>query len=716
MRYWDGCCAKRGRCPRDPRRRFVTPTAVEASGDRYAESVSDRSAERWPWDGGEAGALFRARDWSTTSLGPAQDWSQPLRTVVGIVLASARPTAVYWGSEFVFIYNDAMIPILGDKHPEAMGRPGREVFPEVWETIEPLLTSVLATGEALDRQRQYLPLRRAGVIEEAWFDYSFSAIPDGAGSIAGVFNLAVEVTDSMLAERERERADQARRTQALRLERALSIETVAVIFFNSSGEIIEANQAFLNWGDYTQEDIEKRRLRWQELTPPEWMPVSRRALEQLKITGASIPYQKEYLRKDGSRWRGLFAAKMVTEDEAVMFILDVTDVEQAHRALEQAQEEARLREEAARERIEAALQQAPAALCLLSGPDHVFVLANLPYLELIGSRSVVGKTVREAIPEAAAQGFLDLLDRVYETGEPFVGNEHRLELDRGGSSGADTMYVNFVYAPTRGRDGLIDGIFVHVYEVTAQVEARIAAEEAQRTAEEAARAREEFLSIASHELRNPVAALRGTTQFLARARSSGRLTEERLDTYLEALETAGRYLARLTDDLLDVSRVQLGQLPLRIQTTDLAQLVRHSVNRGEWPDHQVVLELQEDFTAAIDPDRIAQVLGNLLDNAVKYSPMTRDIHIRLTREREGALFEVQDHGIGLSAENLESIFTPFNRAPNARDIPGLGLGLYLARRLAEQHGGRLWAESAGEGRGTRFRLWLPLTEDGSAPQ
>jgi len=630
-------------------------------------------------------------------------------------MASARPTAVYWGSEFVFVYNDAMIPILDDKHPEAMGQPGREVFPEVWETIEPLLASVLTTGEALDRQRQYLPLHRAGVTGEAWFDYSFSAIPDGSGGIAGVFNLAVEVTDSVLAERERELADQARRTQSLRLARALSIETVAVIFFNSSGEIIEANEAFLDWGHYTQEDIDEHRLRWQELTPPEWMPVSRRALEQLKATGASTPYQKEYLRKDGSRWRGLFAAKMVTDDEAVMFILDVTDVEQGRRALEQAQEEARLREEAARERIEAALQQAPAALCLLSGPDHVFVLANPPYLELIGSRSVVGKTVREAIPEAEAQGFLDLLDRVYETGEPFVGNEHRVQLDRD-DGGVDTMYVNFVYAPTRGRDGLIDGIFVHVYEVTAQVEARIAAEEAQRTAEEAARAREEFISIASHELRNPVAALRGTTQFLARARLSGRLTEGRLDAYLEALETAGRYLARLTDDLLDVSRVQLGQLPLRIQTTDLAQLVRHSVNRGEWPDHDVVLDLQEDVAAAVDPDRIAQVLGNLLDNAVKYSPMTRDIHVRLKREREGALFEVQDYGIGLSAENLERIFTPFNRAPNARDIPGLGLGLYLARRLAEQHGGRLWAESAGEGRGTKLCLWLPLVADGPLPQ
>lgn len=677
--------------------------------------MNESSADPWPWGAGEAGELIRAQDWANTPLGRIQDWSPALRVAVGIALASARPTAVYWGSEFVFLYNDAMAPILENKHPAAMGQAGRAVFPEIWDKIEPLLVSVLMTGKAVERQREVLPLHRSGVTAEAWFDYSFSAIPDDSGATGGVLNMAVEVTDSVLAEREQQRADASRRAQARRLERALSIQTVAVMFFNPSGEITEANEAFLNWGGHTQADVDERRLSWQELTPPEWMPASYRALEQLKTTGASVPYQKEYLRKDGSRWRGLFAAMMVTEDEAVEFILDVTEVEQAHRALEHAHEEARLREEAARERIEAALEQAPAALCLLRGPDHVFVLANPPYLELIGARSVVGKTVREAIPEAEDQGFFELLDRVYQTGEPFVGNEHRVQLDRHGDGKLDTLYVNFVYAPTENRQGLIDGIFVHVYEVTAQVEARIAAEEAQRTAEEAARSREEFLSIASHELRNPVAALRGTTQFLTRARSTGRLTEARLEAYLEALETSGRYLARLTDDLLDVSRVHRGQLPLRIQTTDLAVLVRAIVKRGEWSAHHVMLELQEDLAAAIDPDRVGQVIENLLDNAVKYSPTTQDIHIRLARERDGALLEVQDLGIGLSADNLESIFAPFNRAPNARDIPGLGLGLYLARRLAEQHGGRLWAESAGERQGTKMCLWLPLSSEDSLP-
>lgn len=256
------------------------------------------------------------------------------------------------------------------------------------------------------------------------------------------------------------------------------------------------------------------------------------------------------------------------------------------------------------------------------------------------------------------------------------------------------------------------------YELRDELEARVNAEAAERLAraeaEEALSAREEFLSIASHELRNPVAALNGTAQLLARAHASGRLTEARLETYLEALETGGRYLARLTEDLLDVSRAHRGELPLRVERIDLGRLVRELVRRGEWPEHRVALELpREAAEALIDPHRIGQVISNLLDNAIKYSPEGGVVSVRVRRADTGVLLEVVDEGIGLERDSLESIFKPFGRAANAREanIPGLGLGLYLSRRIAEQHGGRLWAESEGAGSGSVMSLWLPL-EDG----
>ncbi len=255
------------------------------------------------------------------------------------------------------------------------------------------------------------------------------------------------------------------------------------------------------------------------------------------------------------------------------------------------------------------------------------------------------------------------------------------------------------------------------YELREHLDARSRAEAAERVAraaaEEALRAREEFLSIASHELRNPVAAIHGTTQLLARARSNRRLTEARLDAYIESLDAAGKHLALLTDDLLDVSRLQRGALPLRLQPADLVHLVRDLIRRGDFPEHPITLEFTEHpLIALVDPDRITQVVSNLLDNATKYSAPGGRVFVRLRADpdRGGVLLEVQDEGIGLDPSVLDAIFEPFVRTPSAIDanISGLGLGLYLSRRIAEQHQGRLWASSSGEGKGgTVMSLWLP---------
>ena len=126
--------------------------------------------------------------------------------------------------------------------------------------------------------------------------------------------------------------------------------------------------------------------------------------------------------------------------------------------------------------------------------------------------------------------------------------------------------------------------------------------------------------------------------------------------------------------------------------------------------HQLVLDVpDEPIYAEIDIDRLEQVITNLLSNAAKYSPAGGEVRLSLTGGEGGTLVHVIDSGIGLPRENLESIFQPFGRAPNAtrRSLPGMGLGLYICRTLVERHSGRIWATSGGENDGTTLGFWLP---------
>lgn len=151
--------------------------------------------------GGEMGALMRAHNWAATPLGSPDRWPQSLRSAVSICLGSAFPIAIYWGSELALLYNDAWSPIPGEKHPWALGRPGREVWPEIWNDIGPLYEQVQVTGEGVWQQDQLLPMRRHGYTEECYFNFTFSPIRGESVRAEGIFNAVVETTFRVVGER-----------------------------------------------------------------------------------------------------------------------------------------------------------------------------------------------------------------------------------------------------------------------------------------------------------------------------------------------------------------------------------------------------------------------------------------------------------------------------------------------------------------------------------
>ena len=151
--------------------------------------------------GGESGALMRAKDWSQTPLGPVEDWPQSLKTSVSICLDSRFPIVMYWGPEFVVLYNDAYSAILGSKHPWALGQRCCDCWAEIWDTIGPMLEGVVHTAEATWSDDLLLLLNRYGYAEECYFSFSFSPVRIEAGAVGGVFTAVIETTDNVIGER-----------------------------------------------------------------------------------------------------------------------------------------------------------------------------------------------------------------------------------------------------------------------------------------------------------------------------------------------------------------------------------------------------------------------------------------------------------------------------------------------------------------------------------
>jgi PAS domain S-box-containing protein len=238
-----------------------------------------------------------------------------------------------------------------------------------------------------------------------------------------------------------------------------------------------------------------------------------------------------------------------------------------------------------------------------------------------------------------------------------------------------------------------------------------------REAQRAIGARDEFLSVAAHELKTPLTSMLGYAQMLLRQTRAGQLLDEILvQRALQAIEQQSERLSRLVTRLLDVARIEGGRLGVEPTRTDLVALIRgvvDSIQVGA-PDHRFVAMLPAALDGRVDPLRLEQVLINLLDNAVKFSPEGAPIEIELTETSVGmARLTVTDHGPGLKAEDRDRIFERFYQAHSGQYAAGMGLGLYISRQIVEQHGGSISAELP-PGGGTRFVVILPLNVDAPA--
>ncbi|MBA2284725.1 MAG: PAS domain-containing protein, partial [Ktedonobacteraceae bacterium] len=506
-------------------------------------------------------------------------------------------------------------------------------------------------------------------------------------------------------------------------------------------------------------------------------------------------------------------------------------------ALQEA-EQAHKEAEAEHQRLHQLLMQAPAGIAILRGPTHIYEMTNALYQQIVGrpASELIGKPGRTALPEIISQGIWDIFDRIYATGEPFIGSEFPAALDTNGDGGLEQKYFNFVGQPIHDAQGRREGILIHAVDVTGQVEARREVEELARQlgserellalAQEAgrigtfewniqtgsiswtqelealyglppgsfegrlenwlqrlhpedreqsvlktqqattvsgevntefrilwpdqssrwiaARARvfrdeqgqplrmvginmdisehkaleqrkDEFISMASHELKTPVTSIKGFTQVLQRRLNER--NDEQVRRFLARMDKQLNKLTQLINDLLDISRMETGKLFFHVEPFDLDEVLHEVLESLQEiaQDHLLCLEGNTKAQVVGDKDRIEQVLINLLTNAIKYSPQANKVFVRMSIHDGNVVVSIQDFGIGIAEAHQQHIFERFYQVsePMEKTFPGLGIGLYISNEIIKRHHGTIWVESR-KGEGATFSFSLPLSRQQGA--
>ena len=234
--------------------------------------------------------------------------------------------------------------------------------------------------------------------------------------------------------------------------------------------------------------------------------------------------------------------------------------------------------------------------------------------------------------------------------------------------------------------------------------------EAHRETEEARQRLQQFIGMVAHDLRGPLGVVATSLELLRESKRRNRAEVEQ--HVLPATENAIRRMRRLVDDLLGASRIGAGRFQIRPFPMDLIDVTRRVVeqHRGISPLHRLILDAPERLEGEWDPERVGQLLTNLISNAIKYSPDGGSVRITVRGDEECVMIRVADEGPGIPANRIRLLFQPFSRLDREPETEGLGLGLYIAKAIAEAHGGRIWVESE-VGSGTAFYVELPMRND-----
>lgn len=543
-----------------------------------------------------------------------------------------------------------------------------------------------------------------------WWDVIVTPVRDHIGRVQKLLSVSRDVTAIRQAEEEREKI-------AGQLKLALDAAKLGAWHFEPASKLFTTDKRFRSIFGFGTDDIDYETALL--VIHPEDRARVRASVDAATRIDQPEPYDIEYRIIHPSSVVRWVAAKgqssvqkqglhhpLITFDGTVADITDRKQAEEERTVL--------LAElQAANNQMADIFQRAPAFMCVLRGPDHVFDLTNDRYLDLVKRQNLVGKPVRQALPEIEGQGFFELLDNVYQTGEAFTGSNVKVNVQRQVDQALEERFIDYVFLPLRDISGKVSGILVHGVDLT---DRKLAEDALRRVASELSETdhrKSEFLATLAHELRNPLAPIRNGLHVLRLSKENPHQVEK----VREMMDRQVTQMVRLVDDLLDVARINSGKIELKRERSELRKIVLSAVETSlpiiEASHHEILVSVaEESILLNVDAARISQILSNLLNNAAKYTPPGGRIALSAGVEGSKAVFSVTDTGIGIRTDEFAKVFDLFSqvRSETDRSQGGLGIGLSLVRRLVEMHGGTVSVASPGTNKGSTFTVFLPLTD------
>lgn len=719
---------------------------------------------------------------ATTSSLLASYKGVQVRQLLAAILDVTPVMMCYLDTDFRYILVSKNLAVRNRTNPEEMiGKTPYAGKPHIESFLRPILERIISTGQPYQLENVCLDTNSSDQQGQTRWNLFYAPVFGDDHNIIGIVSIAEEVTGQVL---QRERLEQViiqEKKRTAQLETILGSITEGIVVVDQTGMVILSNRVAdelmeipllgVNLYQDTTETYNRRHLDGRIMRRDEAITarvMRGEAFVDFRYVVKNANGEDFYVSSTG--------APMYDDDNrligGVLLFRDVTQQEQQHRELEEAYRATDETQNALLELAAAAVgitnleeltQRIVEIVPRVTGCDRVGIalynreteesiptaVYGIPEEKVPQWRSKVGKRDRtspydKAIYEDHQTLIIDFEAVVLQYKEQGIEipNEYNIKqmmilpiahrhefigmltLDHGGK------LHEFTQRELRVLEGMARLAAIAIQNVRLLQEASDAA-----TLREANRLKDEFMSLIAHELRNPLTTIKGYTQMTQRQLRKAGTPENQL-RYMDTIIEQSERMKRLVEDLSDLSRIEAGRFELRVRQANLAELIQRIADTYQTTaaKHKISFSfnnnsLSQTFDTCCDPDRIGQVISNLISNAVKYSPEGGLVELKLQVQPLGQIqtpnqkaqelgqlflhFSIKDEGIGIPLNQQVALFERFYRASNSRDsnLPGLGLGLHISKQIIALHGGQMWVESAGENQGSTFHFIIPCVEN-----